>query len=233
MDYETKIYLEKLIEAVDSPDWWNVIATFVAAFVAAVITWIFGKRQEKLQQQQLKLQEQQNELQKRQTEAAEFELYKRLALIIKEIHFEAKFVMFDVNHYLVNRINMYPNNIWRQRVNKCIDLNQRLDDCTMDIELKFSKGFIDIDAYKWVLMSMSQFSSKFESLLLENKVDTTNKISIKIEKPYLDFVNLISQRVEETDRNEFAYLLLNFLNAKDCINEDETMSKIKNSSKID
>ena len=225
--------MEKFCKNITDPDWWNVIATFVAAFVAAVITWIFGKRQEKLQQQQLKLQEQQNELQKRQTEAAEFELYKRLALIIKEIHFEAKFVMFDVNHYLVNRINMYPNNIWRQRVNKCIDLNQRLDDCTMDIELKFSKGFIDIDAYKWVLMSMSQFSSKFESLLLENKVDTTNKISIKIEKPYLDFVNLISQRVEETDRNEFAYLLLNFLSAKDGINEDETMSKIKNRSKID
>jgi hypothetical protein len=198
----------------------------VAAFLAAGITYILGKRQEKLQQQQL-------ELQKRQTEAAEFELYKRLALIIKEIPFEAKFVMFDVNHYLVNRINMHPNNIWRQRVNKCIDLNQRLDDCTMDIELKFSKGFIDIDAYKWVLMSMSQFSSKFESLLLENKVDTTNNLSIKIEKPYLDFVNLISQRVEETDRNEFAHLLLNFLNAKDGINEDETMSKIKNRSKID
>ena len=218
--------MEKLCKNITDPDWWSVIATFVAAFLAAGITYILGKRQEKLQQQQL-------ELQKRQTEAAEFELYKRLALIIKEIHFEAKFVMFDVNHYLVNRINMHPNNIWRQRVNKCIDLNQRLDDCTMDIELKFSKGFIDIDAYKWVLMSMSQFSSKFESLLLENKVDTTNNLSIKIEKPYLDFVNLISQRVEETDRNEFAYLLLNFLNAKDGINEDETMSKIKNRSKID
>lgn len=218
--------MKYLCEFIANPEWWNVIATFVAAFVAAVITWIFGKRQEKLQQQQL-------ELQKRQTEVVEYELYKRLALIIKEIHFEAKFVMFDVNHYLVNRINMHPNNIWRQRVNKCIDLNQRLDDCTMDIELKFSKGLIDIDAYKWVVMSMSQLSSMFESLLLENKVDTTNNLSIKIEKPYLDFVNLISQRVEETDRNEFAYLLLNFLNAKDGINEDGTMSKIKNRSKID
>lgn len=218
--------MKYLCEFIANPEWWNVIATFVAAFVAAVITWIFGKRQEKLQQQQL-------ELQKRQTEVVEYELYKRLALIIKEIHFEAKFVMFDVNHYLVNRINMHPNNIWRQRVNKYIDLNQRLDDCTMDIELKFSKGLIDIDAYKWVVMSMSQLSSMFESLLLENKVDTTNNLSIKIEKPYLDFVNLISQRVEETDRNEFAYLLLNFLNAKDGINEDGTMSKIKNRSKID
>lgn len=218
--------MKYLCEFIANPEWWNVIATFVTAIVAAVITYIFGKRQEKIQQQQLMLQ-------KRQTEVVEYELYKRLALIIKEIHFEAKFVMFDVNHYLVNRINMHPNNIWRQRVNKCIDLNQRLDDCTMDIELKFSKGFIDIDAYKWVLMSMGQFSSKFESLLLENKVDTTNNLSIKIEKPYLDFVNLISQRVEETDRNEFAYLLLNFLNAKDGINEDGTMSKIKNRSKID
>lgn len=219
--------MDKFCKFITNPDWWNVIATFTAAIVAAGITYILGKRQEKLQQQQL-------ELQKRQTEAAEFELYKRLALIIKEIHFEAKFIMFDVTYYLVNKINILPeNNIWRQKVKKCIELSKQLEDCETDIELKFSKGFVDIDAYKWVLMSMSQFSSMFESLLLENKVIITNQINIKVDKPYIDSVNRISQRVDEICRDEFAYRLLNFLNANDCVDEDETMAKIKNRSKID
>ena len=219
MDYETKIYLEKLIEAVDSPDWWTIGITSAITIINAIIMVWLGVNQYKLQ--------------KRQTEAAEYKLYKKLAKIIKEIHFEAKFVMFDVSHFMVNKINIIPNNVWRQKVNKCIDLNQQLEECATDIELKFSKGFIDIDAYKWVLLSMSQFSSMFESLLLDNKVDTTNKISIKLEKPYVDSVNRMSQRIDETYKNEFAYRLLNFLIARDGINEEETMSKIKNRSKID
>ena len=216
MDYETKILLNKLIEAVDSPDWWIIVITGVNALIMIWLGW------------------NQNKLQKRQTEATEFELYKRLSLIIKEIHFEAKFVMFDVYNYLINNITIQSeNNIWRQKVNKCIQLTQQLEDCETDIELKFSKGLINIDAYKWVLMSMSQFSSMFESLLLENKVDHTNQCSIQIQKPYIDSVNKIAQQIDEERRGDFACRLLNFLNALDGINEDETMTKIKNRSKID
>ena len=226
MDYEIKILLNRLVEEVgklNSPDWWVIVFTAINTIAVVVIAFM-----------QIKIQIQQTKLQKRQTEAQEFELYKRFALIIKEIHFEAKFVMFDVSHYLVNKIMLLPeNNIWRQKVKKCIELNKHLEDCETDIELKFSKGFVDINAYKWVLMSMSQFSSMFESLLLENKVVITNLTSIIIEKPYIDSVNQISQCVDNTYRDEFAYRLLNFLNAKDSINEDETMLKIKNRSKID
>lgn len=55
MNYETKILLNKLVEFITDPAWWSVIATFVAAAVAAVITWIFGKRQENLQKKLLQL----------------------------------------------------------------------------------------------------------------------------------------------------------------------------------
>ena len=226
MDNETKILFNRLIEEVEklnSPDWWVIVFTAINTIAVVVIAFM-----------QIKIQIQQTKLQKRQTEAQEFELYKRFALIIKEIHFEAKFVMFDVSHYLMNKIMLLPeNNIWRQKVKKCIELNKHLEDCETDIELKFSKGFVDINAYKWVLMSMSQFSSMFESLLLGNKVVITNLTIIIIEKPYIDSVNQISQCVDNTYRDEFAYRLLNFLNAKDSINEDETMLKIKNRSKID
>ena len=65
MTAETEI-LQNLVEAVNRPDWWSVIATIFAAIVAAVITYALGRRQNRLQEQQLKLQEQQNGLQEQQ-----------------------------------------------------------------------------------------------------------------------------------------------------------------------
>ena len=78
------------------PAWWGVIATIIAAVVAAIITYVLGRRQNRLQEQQLKiqerqndlqeqqlkLQEEQNKLQKRQIEAQEYEILKRLYILV-------------------------------------------------------------------------------------------------------------------------------------------------------
>ena len=56
MDYETKIYLDNLIEAVEklnSPDWWSIGITIVNALI---MIWL-GCKQYKLQKEQSKLQE--------------------------------------------------------------------------------------------------------------------------------------------------------------------------------
>lgn len=52
MDYETKICL---VEFITNPAWWSVIATIVAAVVAASITWTLGKRQNNLHKANIKL----------------------------------------------------------------------------------------------------------------------------------------------------------------------------------
>ena len=55
--------IDRAIEKLDSPDWWGFGATVFVGIVAAGITWILGRRQNELQEQQLKIQERQNELQ--------------------------------------------------------------------------------------------------------------------------------------------------------------------------
>lgn len=72
MNYETKIYLDKLIEAVgelNTPDWWTIILTIIniVAFIFVAYT-------------QIKLQEQQNMQQK-------YSLYNRLYKLIKTMDF--------------------------------------------------------------------------------------------------------------------------------------------------
>ena len=56
MDYEIKIYLDNLIEAVEklnSPDWWTIGITIVNALIMIWLGW----KQYKLQKEQSKSQE--------------------------------------------------------------------------------------------------------------------------------------------------------------------------------
>jgi hypothetical protein len=72
MDYETKLIVEKLIDAIHQPDWWGFGATIFVGIVAAAITYVLGKRQ--------------NDLQEQQTKQQEYELYRRLYKLFFAIH---------------------------------------------------------------------------------------------------------------------------------------------------
>lgn len=69
MDYETKIYLDKLIEAVNSPDWWTILLTAINTIAVIVIAVA------------------QIRLQKRQAKAQEYDLYRRLFSQVYELDF--------------------------------------------------------------------------------------------------------------------------------------------------
>jgi hypothetical protein len=218
MDYETKILLYRVVEALDAmnnPDWWTIVLTITNIIAVILIAYM------------------QIKLQKRQTEAQEYELYRKLSHIVKEVHFEAKFVVYDMFHYLRNEIPILPEyNHWRKLVNKCNELRHELEDCEIDLELKFSKKFIDIDAYSWVIASMIYFCDLYEALLLEKKITFTNA-PLTLEKPYIESVNKIANQVSQEQRESFVFYLMNFLSAKDSINEEETMKQIKQHCKID
>ena len=107
-----------------------------------------------------------------------------------------------------------------------------IKNCEIDLELKFSKKFIDIDAYSWVIASMIYFCDLYEALLLEKKITFTNA-PLTLEKPYIESVNKIANQVSQEQRESFVFYLMNFLNAKDSINEEETMKQIKQHCKID
>ena len=118
-------------------------------------------------------------------------------------------------------------------INNCVDLSRQLNSCKLDLELKFSQKFIDIEAYLDVLISMVQFFEFHEMLLRERKITTTEQIITINKKPYIEPVKKIAEQVSEEYQEMFLSRLTNFLNKKDCINEEETMQKIKQHCKID
>ena len=224
MDYESKILFNRLIEAIDSPDWWIIALTIINTIAVIGIAYM-----------QIRIQRQQIKLQKRQTEAQEYELYRNLAYIVKEIHFESEFVIFDVFRYLRGEIPVSPdNNHWREKVKKYIDLNKELEKCEFDLDLKFNHNeFVNTDAYKWALMAMCYFSSYFEKILLKNKVTRRYLGMMTIEKPYIESVKKIAEYISDEYQGGFVHYLSDFLNANDVINEEETMQKIKQRCTID
>lgn len=161
MTPETEI-LQELVEAVNRPDWWSVIATIIAAIVAAVITYVLGRRQNRLQEQQLKLQEQQNglqeqqlkiqehqnELQEQQIRQQEYELYRRMYSQVFELDFFNKTMLQRIVAILVSnedknlRLKLIDD-IWKEYEKRSEDFGE----CTLDMDLKQCGEGIDAKYY--------------------------------------------------------------------------------------
>ncbi|MBQ7311162.1 MAG: hypothetical protein IJW88_06505 [Alistipes sp.] len=169
MTEETNLQLNKLVESIDgvsgqlellaenasNPDWWSVVATIIAAIVAAWITYKLGKRQNELQQQQLKLQEQQNEIQKYQTklqeeqiQQQEYDLYRRMYTRVFELDFFNKTILNRIVAILTSneekelRLRLVDD-IW----NEYEQHSKEFGECTIDMELKQCGEGLDAKYY--------------------------------------------------------------------------------------
>lgn len=147
--------MEKFCNFITNPDWWSVIATVLAAIAAAVITYVLGKRQNELQQQQLKLQEQQNDIQKYQTklqeeqiQQQEYELYRRMYTQVFEMDFFNKTILLRIVAILVsnedNKLRLkLIDDIW----NEYEQHSKEFGECTIDMELKQCGEGLDAKCY--------------------------------------------------------------------------------------
>ncbi|MBR4995389.1 MAG: hypothetical protein IKW31_02170 [Alistipes sp.] len=161
MDYETKIYL---VEFITNPAWWSVIATFVAAIVAACITHKLGKRQNELQEQQLKLQAE-------QTRQQDYEIYRRMYTRIDNIDVEALSYLHVVASALYHMVDKEGR---LTSINEMLKKNETLNDefteCTFDLELKQCGGVNDVGYYYKVLSEMKDIAMMIKYLIESDKV---------------------------------------------------------------
>ena len=187
MENETNILLSELVEAVEklnNPDLWSVGATVLAAVVAAVITYVLGKRQNELQKQQLKiqerqnelqaqqvklqeqqnrqqeqqtkLQEHQNELQEQQIRQQEYAIYSQLYKLVRSSNVEINVFLENIHHSFWGRNYYRADKGYFKEKKEYIDkLLNELEQNALDFEIKFSKDFFNISDYRTVLTQMS------------------------------------------------------------------------------
>lgn len=78
--------MEKFCNIITNPEWWSVIATFIGAIAATWITYRLGKRQNELQEQQIR--------------AQEYEVRKRLYLLLTNANREIDSFIKDLDRLL-------------------------------------------------------------------------------------------------------------------------------------
>ena len=153
------------------PAWWSVIATFIAALTAALITWILGRRQNELQKQQIKLQEQQNVIQQRQLQLEKFNIQREIYRNLYLLSLDSRVVLPLVYEYfvagstelLLSRFDKYNADF--ERLARKIEINEA------DYLLQFGKNEMIVDA-RCFADGVSFIFSKVASIHIEPRKDT-------------------------------------------------------------
>lgn len=142
------------------PAWWSVIATIIAAIVAARITSKFSKRQNELQ-------EQQNKLQERQIRAQEYEVYKRLYMLLGNANREIDNFIEELDWLLWQPWHNSNEDALNRKKTHIDNLFKDLRDGYVDYELKLSKETFNKDGYLNILNLMSR--------VLQHTIDSLEK----------------------------------------------------------
>lgn len=231
--------MEKFCDFITNPAWWSVIATILAAIVAAVITYVLGRRQNELQQQQVELQRQQTKLQEQQTKAQEYEVYKHLYSVVKEINRESDELLNRFYQYFAS--SAYKD-IFRMEGNQGVigwlytrinELDNRLDSYAIDFELKLAGDTTDLYHYQTLvddMRLMTQAMERFEKLqiIVFREEEGINALTLTYGGEQDALINGICDRVAvEKYKDAIRKELENYLLVRKQVMERNTLDKIK------
>ena len=231
--------LKELVEAVSSTDWWSVIATIIAAITAAVITYVLGRRQNELQQQQLKLQEQQNEIQKHQTKLQEqqlqqdaYELYRRMYSQVFRVDFFNKTILLRIVAILTSnedkklRLKLIED-IWKEYE----ILSDKFTECTIDMELKQCGEGLDAKYYYDALQASKQIVSMFRYFVEDELVifnpSVVYNIPMEHTTPPEVFVDVLLKLFRGNNAQFLRSQLLTYVEIVKKINDAQLLNIIK------
>lgn len=223
MDYETKIYLDKLVEAVDkldSPDWWTICITSAIAIVNATIMVWLGVNQYKLQQQQAK--------------AEEYNRYLSLYIPIQSLKSEIDDFIRKLWYYLDRDIDDDVNKMrLKEKRNYLEQLKKDLYSKVADLELQFNIDSNFKDEYTDVLDKMIKILIQVDNIIHDTSYNTDKKGSMLIiyeGKEDEGFFGAIKDFIPNTEIHEE---LQSFILLKNSLPNKDLLNKIRQRCNID
>lgn len=233
--------MDKFCDFITNPAWWGVIATIIAAFVAAVITYVLGRRQNELQQQQLKLQQRQNELQERQNKQQEYEVYRALYVIIKDINRQADNLPTRIYEYFTipTYNDIFPNGFWKFMYKAVNSLSSELNNKLADFELKFGDKDVDAEDYYQLVCDMRmllQFAERMEANKYMACIEQQghHPACEAIRGNYTPLLDALAERtIYEPYKNAVRDEFERFINYRQLVLNKKILDKIKERCKID
>lgn len=208
---ENEILINRLINAIESPDWWIIGITLVNAIFMAWLGW----RQYKLQKQQIYQQE--------------YNIYSRLYPIVEEMD-------RIINCYLLYSYctkeshDFYINKI--EEISKCVD---DLEDNRIDFELKFSQNKEAIFAYKSIMKTICSIYQTFFNLYFELEEENKNLEQVRViiskeliwrnDDKIVEAILLLMD--DEVERKYMEFRLQNYLEKKSYLRNYKLLDKIQ------
>ena len=230
MDYETKLYLDNLIEAIKSPDWWIIILTAIniGAFVFVAYT-------------QIKLQKQQTQLQKQQSKAQEYEIYKQMYISIKIMNDVIDDVLYALHTIII-------------QANNADDLKDELDDLRnriykalkslqqqfIDFDLKLPQGDLIIKEYRDAVVCIVFIINHIRSVARKSngikyqptEIDTQDSIN-DLDNDILLQSAIVARLIDEKDARRLNKQLERYIERKENLLSKKYLESIKERCKID
>ena len=234
MDYESKILLNQLNNVLSNPEWWNVITTFAAAIVAAVITFIFGKRQESLQRQHLKLQEQ-------QTKQLDYQLYKSLYQVVSDANIEISNFLFILYVYISNAPKKDEVGTLLQReIEQLQKVDETILQCAIDFNLKFPKEQTLVQDYRYLIGVMLNICANINELYKSGNLVNKKLVSERDDAMIKAFCNdgtlvgAILAHIKDKQARHKEYMFLSgFVYHKNILFEKNYLTKISERCKTE
>ena len=232
--------MEGFVKFITNPAWWSVIATFVAAAVAAWITYKLGKRQNELQQQQLKLQEQQNDIQKYQTKLQEqqirqqeYDLYRRMYSQVFELDFFNKTILNRIVAILTsNEDNKLRLKLLDDTWQEYETLSEKYGECTIDMELKQCGTGLDAKLYYDALQASRKVIQMFKYFVEQDFLIFSPSLAYSplVEDPNTStqqFIDIILQLLKGENTNLLARELMVHASIVERTKQSQLMATIK------
>lgn len=226
--------MDGFVKFITNPAWWSVVATIIAAIVAAWITYKLAKRQNELQQQQLRLQEQ-------QTKQQDYQLYKTMFQVISDADIEISNFLFVLYVHIFNAPKKEEVEILLQQT---IDRIKKVDEAILqsatDLHLKFPKEKTLIQDYRYLIGGMFNICNNFNELyksggLVDKKLVTDrDDAMIKAFPNDYAFVKVILTHIKDVKARQKEYMFLNgFVHHKNLLFKKNYLTKISERCKIE
>ena len=221
MEQDIQVVLSELIKVINRPDWWTIGITVVNA---AIMVWL-GWRQYKLQQHQ-------TELQKRQTELQEYEIYRRLYLLVSNANNEIDeflknlFKATWLPHIQLDKDFLLRKQRYIEQLKKDLSKNY------LDYKLKFSNETFNADGYLNIISQMLYMVQQFNESIAKGEVNIargSHQFTCERGKEDENYAFIIASRFKTLDLKEMIMGgLMNFAEQKNALRLcDEGMIKEK------
>lgn len=214
-----QVEFNRIVEAINSPDWWGIIHTIINTIVIIAIAIV-----------QIRIQRQQTHLQKEQIKQQEYKLYRRMYKLFSSIHRVADALIFKIYVIIAFRNNIYTCDELKKESQKLYD---ELDDVFIDVDLKIPEETNRFEQYKLLMTLIIGTINRIEQLDENRQIKTCpsedkNLILENIKKDKVYLMEQISSCIIDCDgKTEVEKSLMCFLSIKEKVCDNKFLYTIK------